>query len=175
MSVYWQGLIDEIKPIPAEQLLLFVGIERGLSALQYPQIRNANTRIQDQSNHRELITRLQNIEANMGKQNSINIHGSTISQLAGIGDNTSMTQYNNAPEAIISADNRAELALSAIQQLHKERTLSGQQRLQLSELEIQIEANTANNDIYTTLGMDIGTVANIATIGGTIVALLGLA
>ena len=59
--------------------------------------------------------------------------------------------------------------------IYQEKTLSAQQRVDLSALELQLENNSADESIYARLNIPLGTAANIATISTSIAVLFGLA
>ena len=113
LTAIWNGLIAEIKPITAEQIRVFIGIEHGISALQTTTANSLNE---------QAVSQIFNNEdrKDMGKQNitNINNNGGTVHLQANTGDNRNTAQHNNKTEQVISAENRAAFVLEALQRIY---------------------------------------------------------
>ena len=171
LNAIWQGLIKEIKPIKAEQILVFVGIDRNISNFDY--LRDKSTSSEELATANSHIKILKEIIGeNMSGDNIFNAEVKN-SQIL-MGNKNRLTQNNTSSDRTVTEENRAELLQEAIKFVRNEYDLSGRKFLKLAEIQIQIEENNNDNDLYNQLGMKLGTVADVITIAMAIAAMIGL-
>jgi len=174
LDAIWQGLIEEIKPINAKDILFFVRINRDFSEIGNHFV-DLNQRARIKRDKETIETLKTVIGDNMGDKiqgDKTVVQGGNVQISKGDYNNLTQNIYN---EVKVSKENRDKLIQEAINLVRNKNYLSGRQSLQLAKIQIQIDEHTADDAFYHQLRVNLGTVADVFTIASTIGAMIGLA